>query len=124
MADIVVTAIRPQDRRAGPSYGAAISTSTRTELPPEIYEHTWQRLIAAEKPRSADWGARLGSDTATARRDHPLSLPCHAWMTQEVCYLQDLFVDATSSPPWLRPQTDRGRSPQSRAERGCARLYW
>ena len=63
MADIVVTAIRPPDRARWAELWRGYLDFYETELPPEIYEHTWQRLIAAESPIRG-LGARLGSEEA------------------------------------------------------------
>ena len=63
MADIVVTAIGPQDRARWAELWRGYLDFYETELPPEIYEHTWQRLIAAESPIRG-LGARLGSEEA------------------------------------------------------------
>src|ERR1700719_1349573 len=95
MADIVVTAIGPQDRARWAELWRGYLDFYETELPPEIYEHTWQRLIAAESPIRG-LGARLGSDTAPLVGITHYLFHAHAWMTQEVCYLQYLFVDATA----------------------------
>src|SRR6267142_1909317 len=94
MADIVVTAIRPQDRARSAELWRGYLDFYETELPPEIYEHTWQRLIAEERPIRG-LGARLGSDTAPLVGITHYLFHAHAWMTREVCYLQDLFVDET-----------------------------
>jgi hypothetical protein len=105
MADIVVTAIRPQDQARWAELWRGYLDFYETALPPEIYDHTWQRLIAAESPIRG-LGARLGSDTAPLIGITHYLFHAHAWMTREVCYLQDLFVDATVR------------------RHGCARLYW
>ena len=122
MADIVVTAIRPQDRARWAELWRGYLDFYETELPPEIYEHTWQRLIAAESP-ICGLGARLGSEEAPLVGITHYLFHAHAWMTREVCYLQDLFVDAG-----VRGQgTGRAlieRVAAAARERGCPRLYW
>ena len=63
MADIVVTALRPLDRARWTQLWHGYLDFYKTELPPEIYEHTWQRLTAAESPIRG-LGARLGGTNA------------------------------------------------------------
>jgi GNAT superfamily N-acetyltransferase len=122
MADLIVTPFAPQDRARWTELWRGYLHFYETELAPEIYEHTWQRLIAAESPIRG-LGARLGSDTAPlAGIAHYLFHP-HAWMARDVCYLQDLFVDATVR------RRGCGRTlieavAAIASERGCARLYW
>jgi len=122
MADIVVTAIRPQDRARWAALWRSYLDFYETELPPEIYEHTWQKLIAAESPIRG-LGARLGSDTAPLVGIVHYLFHGHAWMIQEVCYLQDLFVDATVRRHGCGRELIEAVAVLAR-ERGCARLYW
>ena len=122
MPEIVVTAIRPQDRPRWAELWRGYLDFYETALPPEIYEHTWRRLIAAESPIRG-LGARLGGDNAPLVGITHYLFHAHAWMTHEVCYLQDLFVDATA-----RRLGCGGKLIEAVAaiaqERGCARLYW
>jgi len=63
VADIVVTPLGPQDRARWAELWRGYLDFYETVLPQEIYDYTWQRLIAAESPIRG-LGARLGSDTA------------------------------------------------------------
>ena len=90
MTDIVVTPLRPQDRARWTELWRGYLDFYETELPPEIYDHTWQRLTAAESPIRG-LGARLGGTTARLVGITHYLFHTHAWMTREVCYLQDLF---------------------------------
>ena len=47
MADIVITPITPQDREQWAALWRGYLDFYETDLPPEVYEHTWQRLITA-----------------------------------------------------------------------------
>jgi len=122
MADIVVTAIRPQDRARWAELWRGYLEFYETELPPYIYEHTWRRLTAAESPIRG-LGARLGSDTAPLVGITHYLFHAHAWMTREVCYLQDLFVDATIRRHGCGRKLIEEVAVRAR-EHGCARLYW
>ena len=59
MTEIVVTAIRLSDRARWAALRCRYLEFYQTRLPPEIYEHTWQRLTAQESPIRG-LGARLG----------------------------------------------------------------
>jgi GNAT superfamily N-acetyltransferase len=122
MSDIVVNALGPQDHARWAELWRGYLDFYETELPQEIYEHTWQRLQAPESP-ICGLGARLGlADAPLVGITHYL-FHAHAWMRQEVCYLQDLFVDGS-----VRRHGCGGRLIEAVAaiarERGCARLYW
>lgn len=122
MADIVVTAFRPQDRVRWTELWRGYLLFYETELAPEIYEHTWHRLIATESPIHG-LGARLGSDTAPLVGITHYLFHAHAWMAREVCYLQDLFVDATVRRQGCGAKLIEAVAVIAR-KRGCARLYW
>src|SRR5215468_2044435 len=94
MVEIVVTPLAAIDRPRWAELWRGYLDFYETELPREIYDHTWQRLIAAESPIRG-LGARLSSDTAPLVGITHYLFHAHAWMTREVCYLQDLFVDAS-----------------------------
>ncbi len=88
-----------------------------TTLPDSRYESTWQRLL--DGGEIAGFGARL--DGRLVGITHYL-FHHHSWM-DDVCYLQDLFVDGSV----------RGRGVGGKlidavvavaAARGCPRVYW
>lgn len=84
MADLIVTPFALQDRARWTELWRGYLHFYETELAPGIYEHTWQRLIAAESPIRG-LGARLGSNTAPlVGIAHYLFHP-HAWMAGDVC---------------------------------------
>jgi len=122
MPEIIVNAIARQDRERWSELWRGYLDFYETSLPPEIYEHTWQRLIAAEAPIRG-LGARIGSDTAPLVGITHYLLHAHAWTTQEVCYLQDLFVDETVRRRGCGRKLIEAVAAVAR-ERGCYRLYW
>ena len=63
MVEIVVNPITRQDRDRWAELWRGYLDFYETRLPPEIYDHTWQRLIAADGPIRG-LGARLGGATA------------------------------------------------------------
>jgi GNAT superfamily N-acetyltransferase len=122
MPAIIVTPFRRQDRARWAELWRGYLTFYETGLPQEIYEHTWQRLLAPESPIHG-LGARLGSDAAPLVGITHYLFHAHAWMRQEVCYLQDL----TSTPGVRRHGCARKLIEAVAAiaqERGCPRLYW
>ena len=122
MVEIVVTPLAAIDRPRWAELWRGYLDFYETELPREIYDHTWQRLIAAESPIRG-LGARLGSDTAPLVGITHYLFHAHAWMTSEVCYLQDLFVDVMVRRQGCAAKLIEAVAAIAR-ERGCARLYW
>ena len=93
MVEIVINRMTRQDRDRWAELWRGYLDFYETRLPPEIYDHTWQRLIAAEGQIRA-LGARQGGATAPLVGIAHYLFHAHAWTIKEVCYLQDLFVDA------------------------------
>jgi GNAT superfamily N-acetyltransferase len=122
MAEIIVGELRPADRARWDALWRGYLEFYETSLPPEIYAHTWQRLMAADGAIRG-LGARLGEAAAPLAGIAHYLFHAHGWMREEVCYLQDLFVD-----PGLRSRgCGRALIEQVAATaraRGCARLYW
>jgi GNAT superfamily N-acetyltransferase len=122
MTDIVITPLGPQDRERWAELWRGYLDFYETELPLEIYDHTWQRLIVAGSPIRG-LGARLGgADAPLVGITHYL-FHAHTWMMREVCYLQDLFVDAQVRSQGCGAKLIEAVAGIAR-ERGCARLYW
>jgi ribosomal protein S18 acetylase RimI-like enzyme len=122
MADIIITPLGSHDRARWAELWCGYLDFYETRLPPEIYDHTWQRLIAAESPIRG-LGARLGgADAPLVGITHYL-FHAHAWMPHEVCYLQDLFVDRAARRQGCGAKLIEAVAAIAR-ERGCVRLYW
>ena len=122
MAEIVITPITLQDRDRWAELWRGYLEFYETELPSEIYDHTWQRLMAAESPIRG-FGARLGSDSAPLVGITHYLFHTHAWAPQEICYLQDLFVDPTVRHHGCGARLIEAVAAVAR-ERSCLRLYW
>ncbi|MGC2202510.1 MAG: GNAT family N-acetyltransferase [Stellaceae bacterium] len=122
MPDIVITPIAPSDQNRWAELWRGYLDFYDTRLPTEIYKHTWQRLIAAESPIRG-LGARLGDRTAPLAGIAHYLFHAHAWTTQEVCYLQDLFVDDSDRRRGCGRKLIEAVAATAR-ERGCYRLYW
>jgi GNAT superfamily N-acetyltransferase len=122
MADIVVTPITPRDRARWAELWRGYLEFYETSLPTEIYEHTWRRLIAAEGAIRG-LGARLGGASAPLVGIAHYLFHAHAWTTQEVCYLQDLYVDGAIRRSGCGRRLIEAVAAAAR-ERGCYRLYW
>lgn len=121
MTEIVVTRFRADDRERWAELWRGYLDFYETSLPDSIYEHTWSRLM--EGKVLFGFGARLDSDDAPLVGITHYLFHDHAWSPKQVCYLQDLFVDAS-----LRG-TGCGRALIERVaavarERDCLRLYW
>ena len=119
---LVITELRPADEARWCELWHGYLDFYETELPAGSYDQTWQRLLA---PNGAirGFGARLGGPEAPLIGITHYLFHAHAWNEREVCYLQDLFVDAA-----VRGQ-GCGRALIERVaaaarQRGCFRLYW
>jgi GNAT superfamily N-acetyltransferase len=119
---IVITPIVPGDRARGAELWRGYLDFYQTSLPPEIYEHTWQRLIAAAGPIRG-LGARLGGGTTPLVGIAHYLFHAHAWTIKEVCYLQDLFVDGTVRRRGCGRSLIEAVAAAAR-KRDCYRLYW
>lgn len=121
MSEIVITPFRAGDRARWAELWRGYLDFYETSLPDSIYDHTWERLMAPGPVFG--FGARLGDAAAPLVGITHYLFHEHAWSPKPVCYLQDLFVDAS-----LRG-TGCGRALIERVgkvarERGCLRLYW
>jgi GNAT superfamily N-acetyltransferase len=121
LVEIVVKPITGQDRDRWAELWRGYLDFYEARLPPEIYDHTWQRLIAPEGSIHG-LGARLGSATAPLVGIAHYLFHAHAWTTKEVCYLQDLFVDPTVRRGGVGRRLIEAVAAAAR-ERGCHRLY-
>jgi len=122
LVEIVVNPITRQDRDRWAELWRGYLDFYETRLPPETYDHTWQRLIAADGPVHG-LGARQDGATAPLVGIVHYLFHAHAWTTKEVCYLQDLFVDPAARRGGVGRRLIEAVAAAAR-ERGCRRLYW
>ena len=93
-----------------------------TTLPAELYALAWERLMTPDGAISG-FGARRDGPAAPLIGIVHYLFHAHGWLKEEVCYLQDLFVDgARRGEGTGRALIERGAA--AAKERGCARLYW
>jgi ribosomal protein S18 acetylase RimI-like enzyme len=121
MSEIVVTPLRRQDEARWTELWRLYLEFYETSLPAEIYAHTWRRLMMPESPIRG-LGARRGADAPLVGITHYL-YHAHAWSTREVCYLQDLYVDASARRLGCGQKLIEAVAVLAR-ERQCLRLYW
>ncbi len=122
MAEVVVAPLSPADHDRWAELWRGYLDFYETALPPEIYRHTWRRLIAADSPIRG-LGARLGGPPAPLVGIAHYLFHAHAWTSHEVCYLQDLFVDPVARRYGVGGKLIDAVAAIAR-ERGCLRLYW
>jgi GNAT superfamily N-acetyltransferase len=121
MSQIAITPFRADDRPRWAELWRGYLDFYETRLPDAIYDHTWQRLMAPGP--IFGFGARLGAaDAPLAGITHYL-FHDHIWSTKPVCYLGDLFVDASVRGKGAGRALIE-RVAQTARERGCMRLYW
>ena len=121
MPDIVINALGLEDHARWAELWRGYLDFYETTLPEAIYVETWRRLMTPGP--IFGFGARLGDAAAPLVGITHYLFHDHAWSPKQVCYLQDLFVDAK-----LRG-TGCGRAliervGQVACERDCLRLYW
>jgi len=121
MSEIVVTPLRRQDEARWAELWRLYLEFYETSLPAAIYAHTWWRLMTPESPIRG-LGARLGADAPLVGITHYL-YHAHAWSAREVCYLQDLYVDASARRLGCGAKLIEAVAALAR-ERQCLRLYW
>jgi GNAT superfamily N-acetyltransferase len=122
MSEIVVTPLRRQDEARWAGLWRLYLEFYETSLPAEIYAHTWRRLMTPESPIRG-LGARLGDAQAPLVGITHYLYHAHAWSTREVCYLQDLYVDASARRLGCGAKLIEAVAALAR-ERQCLRLYW
>ena len=122
MAEIVITRFAAADRERWAELWRQYLDFYETQLPPEIYDHTWHRLTATESPIRG-LGARRDSAAAPLVGIVHYLFHAHAWSRREVCYLQDLFVDPAARRGGIGGKLIAAVAAIGR-ERDCLRLYW
>ncbi len=122
MAEIVVTELRAADRARWTELWRLYLEFYETELPQAVYAHTWARLMDPAAPIHG-FGARLGDAAAPLIGITHYLFHAHAWSAKEVCYLQDLYVDAGVRGGGVGKALIERVAAAAR-ERDCLRLYW
>jgi len=121
MSDIVVTELRPDDRARWNVLRRGYLEFYETSLPDAVYDHTWQRLMVPGP--IFGFGVRLGDPSAPLVGIAHYLFHDHAWSAQQVCYLQDLFVDAAVRGKGAGRALIE-RVGQIAQQRDCLRMYW
>jgi GNAT superfamily N-acetyltransferase len=115
-----VTELSAADRDRWAELWHGYLTFYETELPDEIYAHTWARILDPNGPIYAlgvrDENGRLVGIT------HYL-FHAHAWSKDDACYLQDLFVEGGHRGKGYARALIAGVADAAR-ERGLTRMYW
>lgn len=122
MSEIIVTPFAASDRTRWAELWRLYLDFYETSLPEATYEHTWRRLLAPEAPLRG-LGARLGDAAAPLVGITHYLFHAHAWSAREVCYLQDLYVDAAARRHGCGEKLIAAVAAIAR-ERRCLRLYW
>ena len=122
MSEIVITPFVASDRARWAELWHFYLDFYETSLPEETYEHTWRRLLASEAPIRG-LGARLGDAAAPLVGITHYLFHAHAWSAREVCYMQDLYVDAAVRRHGCGEKLIAAVAAIAR-ERQCLRLYW
>jgi GNAT superfamily N-acetyltransferase len=122
MSEILITPFRPEDRTRWAELWRGYLDFYETALPDEIYEDTWRRLTAPDAAIFG-YGVRLDSDAAPLVGITHYFFHGSCWTPKPICYLQDLFVDASVRGKGCGRALIE-RVAQVARERDCFRLYW
>jgi GNAT superfamily N-acetyltransferase len=114
---IEIGPLRRDERDAWAALWRAYLTFYNATLPPERYQHTWSRLMIGTELQGL--GARR--DGVLVGIVHFLFHPS-TWMN-DVCYLQDLFVDETCRGQGVGRRLIEAVAGVARG-RDAGRLYW
>jgi len=114
---IEITQLQRSDRAAWERLARGYNDFYETELPDSVYDRTWRRLLADKQVHGL--GARL--ERRLVGIAHFL-FHSNIWR-DDVCYLQDLFVDETARGQGAaRALIDAVAS--AARKRGASRYYW
>lgn len=116
-ASVTINALQATDYAAWQRLGAAYNRFYEREFPQAVYERTWARLMCGDSFHG--FAARL--DGQLLGITHYLFQPS-IW-TDDVCYLQDLFVDEAARGQGLA-QALIEHVAQAARVRGAPKLYW
>lgn len=122
MTAIVLTELRDSDHDRWAELWRLYLEFYETALPAEIYAHTWAQLRNPAAPIFG-FGARLGNEAAPLVGITHYLFHAHAWSPKEVCYLQDLYVDAAVRGGGVGKALIERVAEVARG-RDCLRLYW
>jgi GNAT superfamily N-acetyltransferase len=114
---IVVEALRESDRARWAELWQGYLTFYQTTLPEQRYQRTWQRIMEGD----GLYGLGLRADGRLMGLAHYLFHPS-TWM-DDVCYLQDLFVDNALRGQGAGRRLIEGVAAAAK-EKGSPRLYW
>jgi GNAT superfamily N-acetyltransferase len=118
--NLPVTVLEPGDRERWTELWRGYLTFYETELPADVYEATWARIMDLNGAIHA-LGVR-GADGRLVGITHFL-YHAHAWSRADACYLQDLFVDADFRGHGYARALINGVAAAAR-QRACLNLYW
>ena len=113
-----ITGLTPADRERWTELWRAYLQFYGTDLPDDVYANTWSRLLQG----SALHGLAARADGQIIGIVHYL-FHDSAWTLTPVCYLQDLYVDATSRGTGAGRALIEAVAAKAR-ERASPRLYW
>ncbi|RYD20476.1 MAG: GNAT family N-acetyltransferase [Lysobacteraceae bacterium] len=115
---IEIGPLLPEDRQRWTELWRTYLDFYDTALSPEIYEHSWTRILTGEELR----GLAAREDGEILGITHFLRHPS-AWTLQPVVYLQDLFTDEKYRGRGVARALIEAVADEARRG-GSTRMYW
>ena len=115
----VIRAVLPSDEPAWRALWQGYCEFYRTQLPPEVTDRTWQRVLDPDSAVMCVVAEVEGQVYGFAN----CVVHENTWESQPVCYLEDLFVTPAARGHGIAGALIEWLRNAMRAE-GWARLYW
>lgn len=115
---IEIGPLMPTDRQRWTELWRAYLDFYETALSPEIFEHSWARILAGDELQ----GLAAREDGKILGITHFLRHPS-AWTLQPVVYLQDLFTDESYHGRGVARALIEAVAHEARSG-GSTRMYW
>lgn len=108
------------DEAAWRELWAGYCTFYKTEMPPEVTDETWRRIL---DPGNETFGAIVAEQDGRVVGFANYVLQWYTWSTAQQCYLNDLFVDPDVRGGGVGERLI-GFLQRRGAERGWTRVHW
>ena len=120
MSDVVIRPLRDSDRLQWANLWTAYLAFYKTELPPEIYDSSFARMIGDDPQDFSGLVAEKDGDLIGLTH---FVFHRHGWKVENVCYLQDLYVSPQARGTGCGRKLIEAVYAAADAK-GCPSVYW